>query len=310
MTPTAQHVAQGFSLGGTYQASVAVLVFHPPVPDSDEVDINPRDVDARHAHGMYDPVLCRHDDARSRRPMNELTCHSGPQTRTASASHPMTLLDVPSRTSTDQRSQTTAHDNRGPRPPTSLAHALVIVEADRLRRGVNSPFPGSSTATDTRQGTKNAADGIKVRGKTTSPQNRLRVTQATEHKVARDWVDTRHPRDYTPIGEIPVDPTRRRTYQIMLMEHGFETRAVSSGGTASSARQHESRRGNDNDHLDQPRRQEVQTSLTHILENAMKTFKPYDETSAIREKRYLEKVSTDLNSTFGFNALESYGVKS
>ncbi|KAH9164708.1 hypothetical protein EDB89DRAFT_1911973 [Lactarius sanguifluus] len=285
--------------------------------------------------GATVPLTCPRVDARASRPMFRPTYHGRAWPRAVPTQHLTTLLDILSRPPEARYLRTQSSDASRLHPTTSLAYVpprVVIMEADCLRRGVISPSSGSSTTTNTRQGTNrtNVADNIMVRGETTTSPSRLRVTQPTEHKVARDWEDMRHLRDYTPTEEIPVDPTRCSTYRVRCRENGFHSKngaiqtvltlhAQSRTANAREdsnddetcnvpachdvtrphctekvniARQSNSRRNDTVNHLDQLQRQNICVSQDHTLENVIGTSELHS-----------------INPTFEFNALESYEDK-
>ncbi|KAH9158454.1 hypothetical protein EDB89DRAFT_2203061 [Lactarius sanguifluus] len=268
-------------------------------------------------------------DTRANRPMCKLLNHGRVWPRAVHTQHPTTLLDILSRPPEARHSRTKSSNASGPRPTTSLAYVpprVVIMEADCLRRGVNSPSSGSSTTTNTRQGTNrtNVANDITVRG-------RLQVTQPTEHKVTRDWEDTRHLR---------VDPTRCRTHdtcQIMLWVHDFndantaiqtvlllciqhqttgaaedanngETRIVSvyNDSTishcmegANIARRNNLRRNDTVNYLDRPQQQHAGTARDRTRETIMQTFERHGSKSSITVVQYLEEIDTGHNTNGG-----------
>ncbi|KAH9029671.1 hypothetical protein EDB85DRAFT_1891934 [Lactarius pseudohatsudake] len=121
--------------------------YRAPVSAHADRDFDPGDTDTLRTNGAANPVTRKRDDTRASGPMCDLACRGGPRTREVPAVHPVFLLSTLSLVSEDRGLRTLLSD-RGPHSAPCLAHVLphlVIVEADRLRGGVISLLPASST---------------------------------------------------------------------------------------------------------------------------------------------------------------------
>ncbi|KAH9022752.1 hypothetical protein EDB83DRAFT_2658852 [Lactarius deliciosus] len=304
IAPTLPQFTQRIDLGYDCNPLVGAAAFRDPVTDYAGRDVDAGATDILHADDADDPVTGTRDDAWPTRSRNGLTYHEWPRSRAMPKPRVVTLLSLLSQTPDARYPCTPSPDGYGLHPTTHPAHILppmVIMEDDRLRRGVISRLSRFVTVSPTINDLTNAntAYSITNEGETTTSQHRLRVTQPTKHKVTHEWGDIRHLRDYTSAEEIPVDPTKRRKYQIMLREQSFkgvklairtvlvpypQRQTTNAAGDVSDdetcvipaydgsaishrmrkagiARWDDSQRDNNVDRLDQPRRQESPFNL-------------------------------------------------